>query len=69
MVAGSAWRPSPRYESFLVHENSNGTFHILVVAGDGGYIFADNINGKGEADWMAALLNAAIGVAPSQQEK
>lgn len=65
MVAGSTWRPSLKYESFTVYENPNGTFHILVVAGNGGYIFADNINDKGEADWVAALLNAAIGASPS----
>jgi hypothetical protein len=57
------WRPSLRFEGFYVYNNPDGTFHILVVAGNGGYIFADNLQDKDDAEWTAALLNAAIGVA------
>lgn len=69
MAGDSAWRPSPRYEGFYVYGNPNSTFHILVVAGDGGYIFADNIQSREEAEWAAALLNAAIGVTRPLREE
>lgn len=68
MPSREPWRPSPRYEGFHVYSNKDGTFHILVIAGDGGYVFADNINDKNEAEWAAGLLNAAIGVAAPQEK-
>lgn len=69
MAGKPTWRPSPRYEGFYVYGNQDSSFHILVVAGDGGYIFADNIQSREEAEWAASLLNAAIGVnSPLRQE-
>ena len=56
------YAPSSRYESFTVYNNPDGTFHIVVVAGDGGYIFADGFISNEAAQWTAGLLNAAIGV-------
>jgi hypothetical protein len=37
---------------------------VLVVSGDGGYIFADRFADQEEAEWAAALFNAAIGALP-----
>ena len=65
-MASEAWRPSPRYEGFYVYNNPDNTFHILVVAGDGGYVFADKLHDRHEAEWTAALLNAAIGTEPAK---
>jgi hypothetical protein len=58
------YRPSPRFERFDVFGNHDGTFHINVVAGDGGYAFADGFNSNEDAEWTAGLLNAAIGARP-----
>lgn len=44
--------------------NGDGTFHVFVVAG-GGYVFADRFNSDAEAEWAAALFNAAIGYGPT----
>ena len=68
MPSQEPWRPSPRYEGFHVYNNKDGTFHILVVAGDGGYVLADKIQDKNEAEWIAALLNAAIGVRAAREK-
>jgi hypothetical protein len=53
--------PNPRWESFDVFNNPDGTFRVNVVSGDGGYIFADRFNSEVDAKWAAALFNAAIG--------
>ena len=53
--------PIRAYERFSVYSNPDGTFHIIVVSGDGGYIFADKFNSIEEAKWTCGLLNAAIG--------
>ena len=50
-----------RWVSFHASENSDGTYHVLVIAADGGYIFADRFNSEEEAKWACALFNAAIG--------
>jgi hypothetical protein len=57
------WTPT-KTNSFLVYSNGNGTFHILAVDENGGYIFADGFNSRDEADWAAGLFNAAIGANP-----
>jgi hypothetical protein len=51
---------SKRYEGFSVYENPDDTYHILVVAGGGGYIFADRFNSRVDAEWCAWILNLAI---------
>ena len=53
--------PNLRWESFDVFKNPDGTFHVNVVSGDGGYIFADRFNSEVDAKWAAALFNAANG--------
>lgn len=52
--------PSDRWEGFSAYANGDGTFHVLVVSGDGGYIFADRFNDKAAAEWTAEVLNAAL---------
>jgi hypothetical protein len=52
--------PATSWENFAVYENSDRTFHILVVAGSGGYVFADNIGDRQFAEWAANALNAAL---------
>jgi hypothetical protein len=62
------FRPRRRYESFAVYENLDGhSFHIIAVSGGGGHIFADGFNSRQDAEWTAALLNAAVGVNLSKQ--
>jgi hypothetical protein len=34
---------------------------VNVISGDGGYIFADRFNSELDAQWAAALFNAANG--------
>ena len=53
--------PYYRWERFSVHGSGDGTFQITVVSGGGGYMFADRFNSEEEAEWAAALFNAAIG--------
>jgi len=53
--------PSAGWERFCVYNNPNGSAHILVVAGGGGYIFADGLEDLEAAGWACALFNAAIG--------
>lgn len=49
-----------RWESFTPYRNSDGTWHILCVSGDGGFIIADKIEGDDEAEWIARALTAAM---------
>ena len=52
---------NPPWEGFYVYENPGGaSFHILVVDGNGGYIFVEYIQSREEADWVAAALNTAL---------
>ena len=55
------YAPSPGWERFDVFNNPDGTFLINVVAGGGGYVFANGFNSEEEAEWACALFNAAIG--------
>jgi hypothetical protein len=55
------WKPYSRWESFHTYNNRDGTFHILVIEGGGGRHFCDQLENREEAEWAAALLNAAIG--------
>ena len=49
----TSWMPHYRWEGFHAYGNGDGTFHILVVEGDGGRIVADGISDRAEAEWMA----------------
>ena len=51
---------NPPWEGFHVYGNPDGSFHILVVDGNGGYIFVECIQSREEADWVAAALNTAL---------
>jgi hypothetical protein len=48
---------NPLWENFDVFNNPDGTFHVNVISGDGGYIFADRFNSELDAQWAAALFN------------
>jgi hypothetical protein len=56
--------PVASWERFDAFRNHDGTFHLNVVSGGGGYIFATGFNSLEEANWACALFNAAIGVVP-----
>ena len=53
--------PYHRYEGFQAYQNDDGvTWHILVVAGEGGFIIADQIPSQEDAEWIVKTLNDAI---------
>ena len=47
-----------RIEQFLPYANPDGTWHVLAVDANGGFIFADALQAE-HAIWTSELLNAA----------
>jgi hypothetical protein len=45
-----------------VQRNDDGTFHVVVVAGNAEHMFADRFASEDAAEWACSLFNAAIGV-------
>jgi hypothetical protein len=54
--------PNSRWKRFNVQRNDDGTFRVVVVAGNAEHMFADRFASEDAAEWACSLFNAAIGV-------